>query len=135
MAKVAVTSTNGELIDEHFGRAGEFWIYEVNEQGEYRLLERRQLLAANTDSAAEDLHGQKVGLLLDVEVVLTAQIGPRAERELQQQGLLSLMVSGRIDKALEAYGKRGKFIRNNHLRHLAGGCATQCGHGSCGCCS
>lgn len=135
MAKVAITSTDGVTINEHFGRAREFWIYEVNEQGEYQFLERRSGIESEATSSPEELHSVKAELVQDVEVVLTAQIGPRAERELQRQEILALTVTGSIDKALQAYGKRGKFIRNNNLLRSAAGCSAYCGSGSCGGCS
>ncbi|MDF2572155.1 MAG: nifB: nitrogenase cofactor biosynthesis protein NifB, partial [Sporomusa sp.] len=55
-------------------------------------------------------------LLADVEVVLVSQIGPRAEQELRSHGVIALPISGPIDKALKAYGKRGRYIRNNISR-------------------
>ena len=37
--KVAAASSDGIVINKHFGRADTFYIYEIAENGKYRLLE------------------------------------------------------------------------------------------------
>ncbi len=126
MSRVAVASTDGVAVNEHFGKAREFLIYEVNEQGEYQFIEKRP----NTPSCSGGAHqAGAAALLADVEVVLSAQIGPGAERQLRSQGIIALTVTSSIDKALQAYGKRGRFIKNSMLRAPSGGCS---GGGGCG---
>jgi len=129
MSKVAVASTDGITINEHFGRTEEFWIYESDEGGNYQFIERRK----NTLEESKDHHATTVQLLADVEVVLVNKIGPGAEKELRREGIIALSVSGSIDKALIAYSKRGKFIKNNALLGTAKGCQPSGGHGGCGC--
>ncbi|HWR09581.1 NifB/NifX family molybdenum-iron cluster-binding protein [Sporomusa sp.] len=130
MSRVAVASTDGIAINEHFGRSKEFWIYEVAETGEYQFIERRE---SNAQAAhAGKGHSFTAQLLADVEVVLATQIGPRAEQELQSYGVIALPVSGPIDKALKTYGKRRKFIKDNipraSITSHPGGCGG-CSHG------
>ena len=125
MSKVAVASTDGIAINEHFGRAEEFWIYESNEGGAYQFVERRK----KTLEESEGDHTATVQLLADVEVVLVNKIGPRAENELRREGIIALSVSGTIDKALSAYAKRGKFIKNNALLGTIKGCQPSGGLG------
>lgn len=131
MAKVAVVSTDGVSVNEHFGRAQEFLIYEVNEQGEYQLIENRKVISLSINDTGR--HGAtSAALLADVEVVLVAQIGPGAEQQLRGQGVIALSVNSSIDKALQAYGKRGKFIKNSVLRSPGGGCSGgSCRSGGC----
>lgn len=112
MAKVAVASTDGLAINEHFGRANEFLIYEVKGSGDYTLLEARPVIPKSTDSHEQTI-AAKADLLADVEVALVAQIGPGAEQALHQRGIIALIVTGTIEKALSAYGRRGKFIQIN----------------------
>ena len=128
MARVAVASTDGITINEHFGRSKEFWLYEVAESGSYTFLERRQI---PEDIYASHKHAanRAIEILSDVEVVLAAQIGRQAELELQAQGILSLAVNSPVDKALAAYGKRGKYIKSNIRQGLAPGCGST----SCSC--
>lgn len=129
MAKVAVASTDGFVINEHFGRANEFLIYEVNDSGSYTLLETRQIVQKSADSHDQGVAAKTV-LLADVEVVLVAQIGPGAEKILRQRGIIALTITGTIEKALSAYGKRGKFIKTGILQVPVSGCSGS--HGSCG---
>ena len=137
MSKVAVASTDGISINEHFGRAKEFLIYEVNESGEYTFIERRGNSPHCVPNSNEHTADTAAQLLADVEVVLVAQIGPRAEKELQSQGIFALPVSSTIDKALKAYGKRGNFIRNSFRRVGSDsqpfGSGGSCGGGCRGC--
>ncbi|HEY3425950.1 MAG TPA: NifB/NifX family molybdenum-iron cluster-binding protein [Negativicutes bacterium] len=127
MSRVAIASTDGVEINEHFGRAKQFLIYEIDEAGAYKFLERRE----NIFDDANDRHVATARLLADVEVVLVNKIGPVAEQELQRQGVMALTVSGSIEKALTAYAKRGKFIRN-YVQRSVKGCQPV---GSCGGCA
>ena len=128
MSKVAVASTDGVSINEHFGRAKEFLIYENAEGGTYKFLERRENILDNS----RDNHATTAQLIADVEVVLVNKIGPVAEKELQRHGVIALAISGPIDKALAAYEKRGKFIRNS-VRRSVQGCQPHGNNGDCGC--
>ena len=131
MSKVAVASTDGISINEHFGRAKEFLIYEVEESGEYTFLERRESNPHCVHEGNDHTVPSTAQLLADVEVVLVVQIGPRAEKELQSQGVLALPVKSTIDKALKAYGKRGKFIRSS-LQRSGADCQPAGSNGGCG---
>lgn len=114
MPRVAVASTDGLSVNEHFGRSKEFMIYEIQDLGEYKLVEHREIHAQAVPGKQDYI--TKAQLLADVEAVLISQIGPRAEQELRRHGIIALPVSGAIDKALTAYGKRGKFVRNNEQK-------------------
>jgi len=124
MAKVAVSSTDGISINEHFGKSQEFFIYEVQDTGEYEFIERRS--NDGHSFASTDHHGAKIQLISDVEVVLTAKIGSGAEQELSKLGVIALTVTGPIDKALHTYGKRAKFLRNSIRSCKAGEGLSHC---------
>lgn len=132
MSKVAVASTDGITINEHFGRTKEFWIYEVNETGAYTFLERREI-HQNIKLYHKHSASKVIELLADVEAVLAAQIGRQAELELQAKGILSLAVTSLVDKALVSYGKRGKYIRGNVVRRSVASCGFTSCNCSCGC--
>jgi nitrogen fixation protein NifX len=131
MPKVAVASTDGISINEHFGRSKEFLIYEVDEGGEYTFLERRENIPPDSKDSHSHIVSTTAELLADVEVVLVKQIGPGAEQELRNKGVIALSVNSSIEKALHAYGKRGRFIKNG-IRRSVTGCQSSCGSGSCG---
>lgn len=130
MSKVAVASTDGITINEHFGRAREFLIYEVDETGVYQLLEKRTV--QRPVDPATHAASRAVELLTDVEAVLVTQIGPRAEIELLGKGVFALAVTGPIAKALETYGRRGKLLRSIKVARPTSGCPGVSGAGLCG---
>ncbi len=112
MAKIAVASTDGIVINEHFGSAEEFLLYEVFDNGDYNFIERR-LVPKDTDVSIE--HGKAIKaakLLQDVEAVLVAQIGKNATGILESIGIRVFAINGEIEKSLRAYGQKRKIIRN-----------------------
>lgn len=111
MAKVAVASSNGIEINEHFGQTKQFYIVEVDEQGEFTLSEQRENRQNNAASSGCHSSDVVLQLLNDVEVVLAAQIGPGTERALQRLNIFALTVTGPVEKALRTYGQRSRFIK------------------------
>ena len=101
MAKVAVASSDGVNINEHFGRAAFFRIYELSENC-YDFSELRDAVAAcqhkhehshtNFDSIIE--------LLKDCDAVLVGKIGEGAAAYVISKGLRVFEVSGSIDGVL-----------------------------------
>lgn len=111
MLKIAVASNDGVTVDEHFGRAGTFRIYEVSDDGASRLLENREI-RPRADGAPEPAHGSDAAVeqLGDVQAVLVARIGPNSQDALASRGIRSFALGGPIDKALSAYGRRHKLL-------------------------
>lgn len=125
MAKVAVATTDGATINEHFGRASEFTVYEVNADGSYTQVGKIEV----EEKLGEDLHQSldaTVELLEGVETVLALQIGPKAIKALQEKGILGFGLRGSIDKALKSYAKRSGLIKN--IAYISGnGCSSDSG--------
>ena len=111
MLRVAVASNDGVLVDEHFGRAKAFRIYEVAEDGASRLLEERAILP-HGKGTTETAHASDatVEQLSDVDAVLVAQIGPGAQSSLTRKGIRSFALGGPVDRALSSYGRRHKLL-------------------------
>ena len=53
--KIAFATTDGVMVDEHFGRAGMFAVYELTNEG-YKFLEMRKF-ADGRDTAVEGTKG------------------------------------------------------------------------------
>jgi nitrogen fixation protein NifX len=106
--KIAVASTDGKVVNQHFGRADKFYIVEVNEKEEYTFLETRETGAACQEGnhSVESLENT-VSLLSDCKYVLVSQIGPGAEFELSKKGISAFAISHYIDIAV------GKLIKYN----------------------
>ena len=111
--KVAVASSDGVSINEHFGNAFDFWIYEVTDNGDYSFIERRKAPERLTNTME---HGKAVlsaEVLWDVEAVLAEQIGQYAEGILYSKRIRAFALSGKIDKALQNYGRKSKIIKEH----------------------
>ncbi len=98
--KVAFASTDEKTVNEHFGRCGQFVIYEIDNEG-YRFLEIRKF-SEGKDSKIEDskeqpeIHNElvwdKVKALSDCKIVFMTEIGPPSAARLSQKGMMPLKV-------------------------------------------
>lgn len=88
--RIAVASKGGGLVNEHFGHAHEFLVYEVDAQGERLLGHRKCTPYCMGDSSCGD--GERVldgiiAALRGVEVILASRIGIEPWARLEQAGL------------------------------------------------
>lgn len=109
--KIAVATSDGEIVDTHFGHAGSFLILEVDEEtGAFEEVEERNVYAAcgGQPNPSEDGLGcsseamEAVAKELDdVEFVLCARSGPKAERVLTRHQIAILDVIMPINHAVK----------------------------------
>ncbi len=98
--KVAFATTDGVNVDEHFGRAGMFAIYELTKDG-YRFVEMRKF-ADGRDTEIEDTKGmgdvhddrvqRKVDKLSDCKIVYLTEIGGPSAARLVKKGMMLIKV-------------------------------------------
>ncbi|MDA8233373.1 MAG: dinitrogenase iron-molybdenum cofactor biosynthesis protein [Clostridia bacterium] len=101
---VAIASTDGKFINEHFGRAKKFLIFEINEGEPFKFLELRDTTPACTpDGHHQDGLEQAAELLKGCRAVLVSQIGPGAAAVLRQKGIEPLVRPNFIEDALVEY--------------------------------
>ncbi len=96
--KVAFATTDGKNIDEHFGRAGMFAIYDMTETG-HRFVEMRTF-ADGMDMAVVDtkdkgpLHDSavqnKVDKLSDCKLIYLTEIGGPSAARLVKKGIMPM---------------------------------------------
>ncbi|MCL2115866.1 MAG: NifB/NifX family molybdenum-iron cluster-binding protein [Methanobrevibacter sp.] len=100
--KVAVVSTDKEKVNEHFGKAKEFLIYVINDDGTYEFIEARENIppCSKGDHAA-DIMNNAVNLIQDVKVLLVSNVGPGAINVLIDKKIKPYVTSYTIDKALK----------------------------------
>jgi predicted Fe-Mo cluster-binding NifX family protein len=98
--RVAVASKGKGIIDQHFGHAQEFLIYEVD-GGQSKLVEQRSIpqYCHGKDGEAGDL-SQIIALLTDCTAILVARIGANPEGRLQQAGIEVVQVYDNIETAV-----------------------------------
>jgi len=98
--KVAFATTDGINIDEHFGRAGLFAVYELKVDG-YEFLEMRKF-AEGRDLEIEKTKGlgveheskveNKVTKLADCKIVYLTEIGGPSAARLAKKGIMPIKV-------------------------------------------
>jgi nitrogen fixation protein NifX len=106
--KVAFATTDGVHVDEHFGRAGRFVVYEFTGDGYTSLGDR--VFAEGRDMAVEGTRGQgalhddavqgKVEKLSDCDIIYMTSIGGPSAARLVRKGIMpvKLKESERIEE-------------------------------------
>lgn len=119
--KVAFATTTGSRIDEHFGRAGTFAIYDITAEGA-EPLELRKVAEGDLDtevvvtrgmgSVHDDVLASKIAKLSDVKIVFFTEIGGPSAAKLVRAGIMPLksdpstLISEEADKLLTAIRER-----------------------------
>ncbi len=102
--KIAVTSTNGRDIDQHFGRAERFLIYDyaagTSQPVEIVTVEKYCSAAPHHDFDHTRFKAV-VDLLTDCKALVTEMIGERPRLELEKTGIIPVIAAGAIAAALQ----------------------------------
>jgi predicted Fe-Mo cluster-binding NifX family protein len=104
--RVAVASSDGKVVNQHFGHSEQFFIFDVKAEGDYSLLEIRK--TAPPCSFGEHDQGtleNAVNLLSDCNYVLCYQIGRGAEYELEKKGIRAFVIGNYIETGLSRLWK------------------------------
>lgn len=125
--RIAVGSSDGIVINQHFGSGDKFYIFELLEDGSSKIVEIRENIQEDSADEAESFneiehsscHGggggcgsgcgsgshnepgllSKITLLSDCDAVLVKQIGRSAEKLLLKNGISAFDASDSIEKA------------------------------------
>ena len=109
--KIAAASTDGKVVNQHFGRAEQFHILLADgETMEYRFEESRRTspLCGGGDHDTGELE-KTAELLADCDYLLVSRIGPGARQVMEEHGVEVFELSGFIEDSLKrllAYLKR-----------------------------
>lgn len=101
--RVAVVSSDGKVINQHFGKASRFLIFEVGD-GKIKFIEERKntpLCGSAEDGHADDALSRTISLISDCQAVLCARIGGGAEEELRKKGIKPVEAPYFIHEALK----------------------------------
>jgi nitrogen fixation protein NifX len=109
MWRVAAASSDGKYVNQHFGRATQFLIFDLEEDGGHRFVELRSNQPSCSWETAEEpeapKHGQTIGILADCQAVLVSRIGAAAEATLNAHGIKAFVIPNFIDEALGQVAK------------------------------
>ncbi len=153
--KVAFATTRGTTVDEHFGRAGAFAIYDVTPD-EARFIELRHVAEGDLDvevvttrgmgALHDDAVAAKIEKLGDVRIVYFTEIGGPSAAKLVRRGIMPLKVepTTTIDHLAEklvetmrtrpAPWMRKALAEEQSAPDVPGPSGTGCSCGSGGCC-
>ncbi|PKQ38284.1 MAG: dinitrogenase iron-molybdenum cofactor biosynthesis protein [Actinobacteria bacterium HGW-Actinobacteria-1] len=144
--RVAFATTNGTTIDQHFGRAAAFAIYEVTGEAA-QFVETLRTAEGDIDIAVVETRGMggahddaietKIDSLGPCKIVYFTEIGGPSAAKLVRRGVMPLKVDegSPIDATLEALMER---VRTNPAPWMRKALASECdagGQGSCTCSS
>ena len=106
MSKIAIATSDGISVNEHFGHAKFFRVYELNGE-EYTFTEIRDAVAVCQHSLGHDTtrFDKIIELLSDCDAVLVQRIGEGAAAYLIERGVRVFEVSGGIDAVLGKIAK------------------------------
>jgi predicted Fe-Mo cluster-binding NifX family protein len=91
--RIAIASSDGESVNQHFARAENFLIYEITE-GKVAFIEDRLVNAGFGESAHSDARIEEIkNLLSDCKAVFVSKIGEKAIRYLNINGIKSFAVN------------------------------------------
>lgn len=100
--RVAVASTDGKFINQHFGKADKFLIFDIVGFEEFKFVELRE----NDPSCGSYKDDGKsttfdtIKLISDCKAVIVSQIGPGASKKLQNEGITPLISPNFIEEVL-----------------------------------
>jgi nitrogen fixation protein NifX len=106
--KVAIVSSDGKVINQHFGKASRFFIFEVNDCGKIQFLEVRETipLCGSADYGhADEVLNRTISLISDCEALLCSRIGSRPQEKLRKKGIKPVEAPYFIDEALKNMSK------------------------------
>jgi predicted Fe-Mo cluster-binding NifX family protein len=110
--RIAITSADDVLINQHFGHARWFVIRDLEKDGTIRPVERREI----SQTCGGGDHGETVWpevleTLKDCTAVITARIGPMPRKRLELAGISVFEEPAVIDEALKKLAEY--YIKTN----------------------
>lgn len=106
---IAVTSSDGRLVDTHFGKAERFLVYEAGKAEPALLYEVQAPSYCGGTGPGHSLMPDKLAAIAaslgDCRVVVTAMIGDAPREELDRLGIDVVVVSAPVVEALKEAAK------------------------------
>lgn len=100
--KIAVASSDGIVVNNHFGRAKDFYIYQIDNKEQMRFLEKRSVIpvceGGNHDDEKLRANLEKLG---DCKYLLVSRIGSGAADMAAGFGIESYEIPGIIGESIE----------------------------------
>lgn len=111
--RIAVASSDGKTVNQHFGRAQKFRIYRQREN-DFEFIEERTVMPACAGQQHSDMGlEQTAAVIADCQGVVVSQIGAGAVDVLLGQRTLPFTMEVSVEEALQTLKKSNslKFLR------------------------
>lgn len=107
--RIAVATSDGIVVNQHFGRAARFRIYDIGQESDFRFVEERVMVPVCETGNHDDARlKENAAKLSDCRYVLVSRIGQGAANALEQEGISPMELPGMIEESirkLTAYEK------------------------------
>lgn len=102
MYKVAVASSDGKVVNQHFGRATQFLIFDVQEDGSFQFVTLRKNEPICKDGEhLQDALAYTLEQLSDCQAVVVSQVGPGVSSVLVSRGIYPFVYPDFIEDSLK----------------------------------
>jgi MoaA/NifB/PqqE/SkfB family radical SAM enzyme len=98
MMRIAVVSKSGTLVDQHFGHAEEFLVFETDGEAVRFIEKRKTAKYCNGECDESDKWAPALKALSGCQVVLALRIGAVPEERLKKEGIRTVMTFGPIEE-------------------------------------
>ncbi|HBG65728.1 MAG TPA: dinitrogenase iron-molybdenum cofactor biosynthesis protein [Treponema sp.] len=99
--KVALASSDGTMVNRHYGKAGQFFIYAVNDDEGYEFVEERNVIPVCTENGhLESAMQESTARFSDCRYVVASRIGSGACASLSARGITAMELPGSIEEAI-----------------------------------
>lgn len=111
--RIAVATSDGIVINQHFGRADTFRIYDIKQDNTIEFKEERVVNPVCQGGVHDDLQmKESVSYLTDCKYVLASRIGQGAINALEQAGINPMELPGVIEESI------GRLIAYDEVQAL-----------------
>lgn len=99
--RIAIASSDGVVVNQHFGKARQFIIVDVDKNNQQHFVENR-ILPPVCDGGDHSDHKMKMNIeqLVDCNYVLVSRIGRRAENMLNEYCITAYEIPGLITESV-----------------------------------
>lgn len=101
--RVAVATTDGIVVNQHFGRADEFLIIGLDHQNQIHRIEKRHVNPVCDGGEHDEKRLEStVSMFADCKYVLVSRIGEGAAHELEKSGITPIELPGVIEESVQS---------------------------------
>ncbi|WP_026486047.1 NifB/NifX family molybdenum-iron cluster-binding protein [Caldanaerobius polysaccharolyticus] len=102
--RIAVATSDGKMVNEHFGHARHFLIIDIYQDGNYEVVGIRDCIpACGFGDDGKDRMETVISAISDCNAVMVSRIGFSSMDRLRKRGILPLVMPGYIKDAIEAF--------------------------------